>query len=206
MATCQKNVLNGERVCCERGQLERDECVQGAQVTGVGRVTSGLLASVFKWVLDVWTPLPQCPPALLANVSASVLPTSADTLVVHCRALPSTSLIQSAVSHRISTLSHIARVRQAAQRGKSGEAELARLHSLNNEKAKGSSLWLQVLPTSAYLRLPDSKWQWAAQLRLGMPVLVYESSGYSGSGVCARLTHTPPSPAHNSACRVMYLG
>ena len=142
----------------------------------------------------------QCPPALLANVSASVLPTSADTFVVHCRALPSTSLIQSAVSHRISTLSHIARVRQAAQRGKSGEAELARLHSLNNEKAKGSSLWLQVLPTSAYLRLPDSKWQWAAQLRLGMPVPVYESSGYSGSGVCTHTAAAAASGWHPLTC------
>ena len=142
----------------------------------------------------------QCPPALLANVSASVLPTSADTFVVHCRALPSTCLIQSAVSHRISTLSHIARVRQAGQRGKSGEAELARLHSLNNEKAKESLLWLQVLPTSVYLRLPDSKWQWAAQLRLGMPVPVYESGGHSGSGVCVHTAAAAANGWHPLTC------
>ena len=68
---------------------------------------------------------------------------------------------------------------QAGQRGKSGEAELARLHSLNNEKAKESSLWLRVLPTSDYLRLTDSQWRWAAQLRLGMPPPVYEPHEHS---------------------------
>jgi hypothetical protein len=104
-----------------------------------------------------------------------------------CRTHSGPFPFQSAVAHRISTLSHFARVRQAGQRGKSGEAELARLHSLNNEKAKESSLWLQVLPTSPFLRLSDSKWQWAAQLRLGMAVPVYEASERRGGGVC---THT----------------
>ena len=47
----------------------------------------------------------QCPADLLANVSVSVLPTSADTFVAHTRALSPSTLIQSAVSHRISTLS-----------------------------------------------------------------------------------------------------
>ena len=53
-------------------------------------------------------------------------------------------------------------------------AELARLHSLNTEKAKESSLWLRVLPTSDYLRLSNSQWRWAAQLRLGMSPPIYE--------------------------------
>jgi hypothetical protein len=142
----------------------------------------------------------QCPPTLIANISASVLPTSADTFVAHTRALSSSCLIQSAVSHRISTLSHIARVRQAGQCGKSGEAELARLHSLNCEKAKESSLWLQVMPTSPHLRLPNCKWQWAAQLRLGMAVPVYEASEHSGRGVCSHTAAAATNGWHPLTC------
>ena len=106
------------------GELESDWPLYQAVADSIARVA------------NIEAPLlAQCPAELLANVSASVLPTSADTFVAHTRALSSSCLIQSAVSHRISTLSHIARVRQAGQRGKSGEAELARLHSLKNEKA-----------------------------------------------------------------------
>ena len=75
-----------------------------------------------------------------------------------------------------------------------------RLHSLNNEKAKESSLWLQVLPTSPHLRLPDIKWQWAAQLRLGMPVPVYKTSGCSGSGVCAHAAGAATNGWHPLTC------
>jgi len=75
-------------------------------------------------------------------------------------------------------------VRQAGLRGKGGQAELARLHSLNSDKAKESSLWLRVVPSSKWLELSDRKWQWAAQLRLGMPVPVYEPKAHA-DGMCA---------------------
>ena len=107
-----------------------------------------------------------CPAHRLANVRKSVLPTGADTFVQHIRAMSTeSSLLQSALTHRISTLSHIARVTAVAGRGTRGHAELARLAALTE---KESSLWLRVLPTEKFLRLTDVKWQWAARLRLGM--------------------------------------
>jgi hypothetical protein len=116
----------------------------------------------------------QCRPGLLADVSASVLPNDPTQFLPHVRALPPSCLIQSAVSHRISQLSHIARVTQAERRGVEGQAELARLRSLTETE---SSLWLRVLPTDRYRQLTDLKWQVAAQIRLGMPVPVYETKG-----------------------------
>ena len=92
----------------------------------------------------------------------------------HIRALKPSCAIQAAVTHRISTLSHIAMVTQTARRGAGGVAELARLRSLTE---KESALWLRVLPTDHSLRLSDTKWKWAAQLRLGMPEPVYEPDG-----------------------------
>jgi len=103
-----------------------------------------------------------------------VLPANADTFVQHIRAIKPSCHIQAAVSHRISTLSHIAMVTQAERRGTGGVAELARLRAL---EAQESSRWLQVLPTDPYLRLSDVQWQWAAQLRLGMQQPAYEPAG-----------------------------
>jgi Reverse transcriptase (RNA-dependent DNA polymerase) len=137
----------------------------------------------------------QCPVDLVAKVSASVLPANADTFVQHIRALSPSCLIQSAVSHRISTLSHIARVTAAVRRGSSGVAELARLRSL---KAKESSLWLRVLATDRYLQLSDVKWQWAAQLRLGMPVPVYEPP--DGTALCSHTAAANESGWHPLTC------
>jgi hypothetical protein len=115
-----------------------------------------------------------CPLDKLAKVSASVLPTGAETFVQDIRALSTEScLLQSALTHRISTLSHIARVTQVERRGTRGHAELARLKALTE---KESSLWLRVLPTEKFLELPDVKWQWAAHLRLGMEVPMCEGA------------------------------
>jgi hypothetical protein len=115
-----------------------------------------------------------CSPDKLAKISASVLPTGAETFVQDIRALSTEScLLQSALTHRISTLSHIARVTQIERRGTRGHAELARLKALTE---KESSLWLRVLPTEPFLELPDVKWQWAAHLRLGMEVPMCEGA------------------------------
>jgi hypothetical protein len=115
-----------------------------------------------------------CPRDKLAKISASVLPTGAETFVQDIRAMSAEScLLQSALTHRISTLSHIARVTQVERRGARGHAELARLNALTE---KESSLWLRVLPTEASLVLPDVKWQWAARLRLGMEIPLCEGA------------------------------
>jgi hypothetical protein len=116
--------------------------------------------------------LPLCSVHRLTNVSKSVLPMRADTFVQDIRALSAEScLLQSALTHRISLLSHIARVSQVEGRGIQGQAELARLNALTE---KESSLWLRVLPTEAYLQLPDVKWQWCARFRLGMEMATCE--------------------------------
>jgi hypothetical protein len=133
------------------------------------------VADSIKRISNIEEPLiAQGDPKLVAQVSASVLPATADIFMQHVRALKPSCAIQAAVTHRISTLSHIAMVTQTGRRGAGGVAELARLNSLT---ATESSLWLRVLPTDAYLRLSNIKWKWAAQLRLGMPEPVYEPDG-----------------------------
>jgi Reverse transcriptase (RNA-dependent DNA polymerase) len=166
------------------GELDPSWPLYHAVADGIARITEleALLST-------------QCPADLLAKVSASVLPTSADRFLQHIRALSPSCLIQSAVSHRISTLSHIARVTQAASRGPSGVAELARLRSLT---AKESSLWLRVLPTEPFLQLTDIKWQWAAQLRLGMPVPVYEPP--EGVSICSHTVAANDDGWHPLTC------
>ncbi len=115
-----------------------------------------------------------CPPHKLASVSASVLPTGAESFVQDIRALSTEShLLQSALTHRMSTLSHIARVAQVERRGTRGHAELARLRALRERE---SSLWLRVLPTEPFLQLTNVNWQWAARLRLGMEVPMCEGT------------------------------
>jgi hypothetical protein len=108
----------------------------------------------------------QCAPAALAGVGASVLPATADTFVAHFKALPP-GPIQSAIIHRISTLSHNASLTAAGAGGVRAREEVARLQAL---KAKESSRWLRVLPTDAGLRLTDLQWQTSAQFRLGVPL------------------------------------
>jgi len=93
-----------------------------------------------------------------------VLPDIASDFVRHFSVLQPTAL-QHAITYRISSLQHIARV-SAATRARDLEL-VARLRAL---RASGASEWLTVLPTEPRLRLSDAHWQWAARLRLGMPV------------------------------------
>ena len=107
----------------------------------------------------------RCDPQTAAAVSASILPATAAAFVAHFKALPP-SPIQSAVLHRITTLSHSARMKAAGEGGAQAETEVARLQALQE---KESSRWLRVLPLDAGLRLTDLQWQTAVQMRLGMP-------------------------------------
>jgi hypothetical protein len=107
-------------------------------------------------------------PALVSNVSPSVLPASAADFVQHFRCARPCP-IQHSITYRIATLSHIARVVEARKAGKAGVATVARLAAL---RESGSSLWLQTLPTHPGLTMKDIQWLWAAQLRLGVPVPV----------------------------------
>jgi hypothetical protein len=125
--------------------------------------------------------LPLCDPILLSAASASVLPSRASTFVDHFLAQPLGS-IQSAVTHRISSLSHIARVTAAGKDRARGVQEIARLQALT---AAESSLWLRTLPTTKSLTMTDTKWQWSAHLRLGVPVPVYGGAATSCSHTTA---------------------
>ena len=84
---------------------------------------------------------------------------------------------------------------QAGSRGAEGVPDLARLNSLS---AKESSLWLRVLPTSRHLTLTDTAWQWAARLRLGMSVPVYEPSG--GGALCSHTAANLTDGWHALSC------
>ena len=106
---------------------------------------------------------------------AALLPASAAEFVPHYRSSPPACSIQSAVTHRISTLSFIARVTQAGK--DKARADVARLKAL---RVAGSSLWLQTLPTTPLLRLSDVQWRWAARLRLGMHVPIGEQGAGQG--------------------------
>jgi hypothetical protein len=97
---------------------------------------------------------------------SSLIPESAASFVDYYKTKPS-YLVQASITHRIATLSFIARVSEAARAGSSGKGTIARLNSL---RATCSSLWLRTLPSDPSLTLTDKKWQWAARLRLGMPV------------------------------------
>ena len=125
-------------------------------------------------------------PTEVSQLAPSVLPRDADTFVAHFRAKPP-CLVQASVMHRITTLMFIAMLTRAGRAGAtcaSGVEEVARLNSL---RAAESSLWLHTLPTDPGLRLTDVKWQWAARLRLGMPVPQsdVECAGCRGSGALA---------------------
>jgi len=102
----------------------------------------------------------------------SLLPNSAESFISYFKTNPS-SAIQSSLVHRISTLSFIARISAAEKVGKTGHDTIARLQSL---REAGAALWLQTMPTEAGLTLSDSKWRWAARLRLGIPVVATRSA------------------------------
>ena len=105
----------------------------------------------------------QCPAKLIARVTPSVLPARAADFV---RAFQGGQLaVQSAIIHRITTLSHSATMTAVAGAGALAVPDLARLRAL---RAKGSSRWLQVRPTDKALSMTDPQWQTAVQLRLGM--------------------------------------
>jgi hypothetical protein len=108
----------------------------------------------------------RCGLAVMPEVSPSILPTNPVTFVSHFRTIPPCP-IQAAITHRINTLFSIARVEEARRLGQGSVEAVARLSSL---KQAGSSLWLQTIPTEGALTLTDTKWVWAAHLRLGMPV------------------------------------
>ena len=109
----------------------------------------------------------QSPPAIVARVTASILPSSADHFVAHFRANHAQSMIQHSVSHRISTLTTIAAKAEAGRdRTWAGRRKLARLQALD---VQGASLWLTTLPTEPQLTLTRTQWWTAARLRLGLP-------------------------------------
>jgi phage tail protein X len=135
-----------------------------------------------------------CPTDKVGKISKSVLPTGAHTFVHDIRALSTESyLLQSALTYRITSLSHIARLTQVERRGPSGHAELARLKSLTEKEA---SLWLRVLPTEKFLALSDSKWQWAARLRLGMEMPICEGT----AALCEHTKAASESSWHPLCC------
>jgi hypothetical protein len=136
-----------------------------------GRLCASIDDSLHRIAATQTTLSARCEPAMVNNVSRLGLPDSAATFVQHFRcALPCP--IQHSITHRITTLSFIARVCEARKEGKEGVATVARLLAL---KEPASSLWLQVLPTHPGLTMTDAKWLWAARLRLGMPAPVVSS-------------------------------
>lgn len=142
---------------------------------------------------------------------SSLLPESATSFVSYFKTKPP-CLIQSSITHRIATLSFIARVSEAARAGSAGKETVARLRSL---KAAGSSLWLQTLPTESALTLTDKKWQWAARLRLGMPVPCIETDcrgckqtdayihNQWHSLACTHLSGRPMTDRHNMIVNIL---
>jgi len=153
----------------------------------------------------------RCDPEAVAGVSASILPASAAAFVTHFKA-HAPGPIQSAIIHRITTLSHNARMKAAGDGGVQAQVEVARLQAL---KEKESSRWLQVLPTDAGLRLTDLQWQTAAQLRLGIPKAPYGAAappceheraaakdGWHAL-VCMKRSGTAINARHNAVVRLL---
>lgn len=153
----------------------------------------------------------RCDPETVAEVSASILPARAAAFVTHFKAHPP-GPIQSAIIHRITTLSHNARMKAAGEGGVQARAELARLQAL---KEKESSRWLRVLPTDAGLRLTDSQWQTSAQLRLGIFRAAYGAEALpceheraaANDGwhalVCIKRSGTAINARHNAVVRLL---
>jgi hypothetical protein len=146
----------------------------------------------------------------VSQVSPSMLPTDAASFVSHFHSTPP-DLIQYSITHRISTLSFIARVAEASQTGGRKKEEMARLDSLT---APQSSLWMTVNPTEPALVLTDAKWRMAARLRLGMPGPSVDAlcTGCKGRDVfnndtwhaltCSRLSTNAVITRHNNVVNV----
>ena len=147
----------------------------------------------------------------LPKAPASALPLSASTFVSHFRnqrPFP----IQQAVSVRIATLSYNARVSAAVEMRRGRREHAARLRALREPE---SALWLTTFPTEIALALTDLKWQWAAQLRLGMdiPIIsaacpgckktdaILESCWHSLS--CMQLSGVPITDRHNQILTII---
>jgi hypothetical protein len=148
-----------------RQYLALDDCI--LRVTG--------MEGVF------WQQLAATDAATSGEVPAPVLPDSAHDFVRHF-STASPTVIQSAVVHRIQTLSFIASTKAAVDAGRAGLERLARMDAL---RQPGSADWLTVMPTEARLRLSDVHWRWAAQLRLGLqlPTLSDTCHGCNKTGL-----------------------
>ena len=148
-----------------RQYLALDDCI--LRVTGMENV--------------FWQQLAATDAASSGEVPAPVLPDSAHDFVRHF-STASPTVIQSAVVHRIQTLSFIASTKAAVDAGRSGLERLARMDAL---RQPGSADWLTVMPTEARLRLSDVHWRWAAQLRLGLqlPTLSDTCHGCNKTGL-----------------------
>lgn len=136
------------------------------------------------------------PPHLVARVTASILPSSAEHFVAHFKAHHAQSLIQHSVSHRISILTNIAAKAIAGRdRSPAGQAKLARLLALGTHQA---SLWLTTLPTAPGLTMGRTQWCTAARLRLGLP----GNPSYDIEGVsCAHKRAAAEDSWHPLCCR-----
>ena len=134
----------------------------------------------------------RCNPDIVRGLDCSILPASAATFIQHYRCGPPRP-IQATVTQRISTLSYIARVTEARNAGKGGEATVARLAAL---READSSLWLRTVPSHPGLTLTDSKWLWAARLRLGMPVDVVSND----CDACSRANMYTADSWHSLTC------
>jgi hypothetical protein len=153
----------------------------------------------------------RCDPEAVARVSASILPASAAAFVTHFKAHPP-GPIQSAIIHRITTLSHNARMKAAGEGGVQSQVEVARLQAL---KEKESSRWLRVLPMDAGLRLTDLQWQTSVQMRLGIPKAPYGAAAprceheraAANDGwhalVCIQRSGTAINARHNAVVRLL---
>jgi len=147
----------------------------------------------------------------VSEVCPSILPADAASFPSHFRIKPP-CLVQSSIIHRITTLMFIARVTEAARDGAAGVEVVARMYAL---RAAESSLWLQTLPTEHSLALSDTKWQWAARLRLGMPNATVDAAclgckkadAYLGNSwhslACAPLSGPVMTDRHNKVLNIL---
>ena len=110
----------------------------------------------------------------MADLPASVLPASAASFVAHFRAKPPFP-VQSSITHRITTLSLIARVSETARGRRGISASTMEFIRLDALQVAESPLWLRTLPSERGFTFSNLKWQWASWLRLGVPIPVTTS-------------------------------
>jgi hypothetical protein len=147
----------------------------------------------------------------VSEVCPSILPADAASFASHFRVKPP-CLVQSSIIHRITTLVFIARVTEAAREGATGVEVVARMYAL---RAAESWLWLQTLPVERSLALSDTKWQWAARFRLGMPNATVDAAclgckkpdAYLGNSwhslACVPLSGTEMTDRHNKVLNIL---